>query len=144
VITPTVTLPALIDVNSEGITLTFEGVDADIAELIFQALDFRSIPPTYFSAGTSSVSIKTSKKITFTDKPVPAAPNVTTSVNVDGESILTGADNTMEYSLDGGVSYLKYIDGTVFSIGDIVWIRVAADPTTLYPAGAVTIVEIVA
>jgi hypothetical protein len=67
----------------------------------------------------------------------PAAPNVTAD---DELNVIVGADETMEYSTDGGKTYIRYNPANPPTFdGDVtVKVRVAANDTTGAPAGADT------
>ncbi|NGQ95605.1 DUF4073 domain-containing protein, partial [Brevibacillus sp. SYP-B805] len=71
----------------------------------------------------------------------PAAPNVTAD---DENNVLVGADATMEYSTDGGQTWVAYDEQNVptFEGNVTVQVRVAATQDT--PAGEVTTVDFTA
>lgn len=66
---PTVLIPLKIDVSPNGIKLTIEGLDTDLAELIVAALDFRAKPIQFNSFESSNVVIESTRVIQFVDPP---------------------------------------------------------------------------
>jgi hypothetical protein len=58
-----------IDVSPDGITFTIEGLDTDLAKLIEQAVDFKVEPVEFLSHDSSTVTIKSTKMISFVDRP---------------------------------------------------------------------------
>jgi hypothetical protein len=58
-----------IDVSPDGIKLTIEGLDTDLATLIGEASDFKVEPVEFNSFDSSNVFIKSTKMIQFVDKP---------------------------------------------------------------------------
>ncbi|SPF54051.1 exported hypothetical protein [Candidatus Desulfosporosinus infrequens] len=85
--------------------------------------------------GTPAGAVTT---LSFTTNPgAPAAPAVNAS---DANNVIVGADGTMEYSTNAGVSYTTYNVTTAptFAGNQTVLVRVAANATTGAPAGAVT------
>ena len=71
----TVTAMAKIDISPNGIQITFEGLDKDLADLMYAALSYTmSSTPVYRTFDSSDVLIKSNKVIEFV---VPVVPDPT-------------------------------------------------------------------
>ncbi|SEB27564.1 DUF4073 domain-containing protein [Paenibacillus sp. 276b] len=90
--------------------------------------------------GSETATIGTTIKDTL---PVaPAAPSVT---NDDAKNILIGADASMEFTIDNGVTWISYDEGNppVFPGRVFVDVRVKADPVNQVPPGKTKFVSFV-
>ncbi|AGY47017.1 hypothetical protein CampHawk_139 [Bacillus phage CampHawk] len=65
----TVVSQVAIDVGPEGIRFSFEGMDNDLAELISQAKEFEVIEKGFLTNDSSTLTIRSKKKIAFVDRP---------------------------------------------------------------------------
>lgn len=72
----TLTVNLKIDVNPDGIFLTFEGLDKDLSDLINAGKDYEVVTNEYRTFDTNDVTIRTVKKISFVDRE-PEVPPVT-------------------------------------------------------------------
>lgn len=64
----TVVTSVSIDVSPEGISLTFEGIDSDLANLMFSGKQYVcESKPAYRTYDTSDVVIKTRKALQFVE-----------------------------------------------------------------------------
>lgn len=74
----TVTTVAKIDVGADGVTITLEGLDNDLASLMAKAIDYEVAnggEPEYLTYQNSILTIRTKKALSFVDRveevPVP-------------------------------------------------------------------------
>ena len=65
----TLTLPVKIDIGVNGIVLTFESMDEELARLMEQAGTYESLPIQYHSLGASTLTIQSKKILGFIDRP---------------------------------------------------------------------------
>jgi hypothetical protein len=70
---PTVLTSVKVDINPSGVTLTFEGIDTDLANLLQAAGTFTAQVPVQHSFDTSDLVIKSDKVISFVN-PTPPTP----------------------------------------------------------------------
>lgn len=61
----TVVATAKLDVSPDGVKITFEGLDADLANLMASAQTYTAEPTEYRSYDTCDLIIKTTKVIQF-------------------------------------------------------------------------------
>lgn len=71
----TVTSQVSIDIGPDGIKFSFEGMDNDLAELINQAKEFEVVDKEFYTNDTSSLAIRSKKKIAFVDRPAEDTTN---------------------------------------------------------------------
>ncbi|AYP68631.1 hypothetical protein EalM132_00119 [Exiguobacterium phage vB_EalM-132] len=65
----TVSTVVKIDVSTDGVSLTFEGLDADLASLIANAIDYEVVgAPEYHTYDSSNIVIKSKKSLAFVDR----------------------------------------------------------------------------
>ncbi|OAB26031.1 hypothetical protein PMSD_26090 [Paenibacillus macquariensis subsp. defensor] len=133
------------NVDFDGVTnLIFEGVtdiNGKVTPIVW--IDGTPSSPEDFVTDTKNiltapetVGTQTFWHVAVTPITVPEAPSVTAG---DDKTII-GADDTMEYSTDNGVTYTRYESAKPYHfVGYNVWVRVAADATTGTPAGEVTV-----
>lgn len=60
-----------IDVSPDGIRLTMEGLETDLASLIAEAGGFTALDLVYHTYDSSDVCLLSNKKLAFVDRPVP-------------------------------------------------------------------------
>lgn len=63
----TVTVTAKIDVNPNGVSISFEGIDSDLASLMSKGTPYVCTEPVYRSYDTSDIVIKTRKALQFVE-----------------------------------------------------------------------------
>ena len=68
--TGTLITSAKIDVSPDGIKISIEGLESDLAQLLFQAGKFTVEPTEYRTYDSMDVFITSDKAISFVDKPV--------------------------------------------------------------------------
>lgn len=72
----TVTTVAKIDVSPNGVVITLEGLDMDLAKLMAQAVDYEVLGgEEYLTYQSSILTIRTKKALSFVDRP-PEPPVV--------------------------------------------------------------------
>ncbi|UAV84406.1 hypothetical protein phi18_136 [Bacillus phage phi18] len=64
----TVVSQVSIDIGPDGIRFSFEGMDNDLAELISQAKEFEVVEKGYHTTDSSSLAIRSKKRIAFVDR----------------------------------------------------------------------------
>ncbi len=74
--TATLQVVLKIDVGVDGITMTIDSLDKDLAELIASGKDYEVLPNQYMTYDTDTVTIRSKKALAFTDRPdvVPTTP----------------------------------------------------------------------
>lgn len=66
----TIITPAKIDVSPDGIKISFESIDADLANLIADAGDYTANPAEFTTYDSSDVVMVSKRKLAFVDKPI--------------------------------------------------------------------------
>lgn len=78
---------AKIDINPNGITLTFEGLDDDLATLMYTAKEFEVISKTVRNLNTTDIVVRSKQAIKF----VPRPPQIT------AKPIVLGTDASLTF-----------------------------------------------
>jgi hypothetical protein len=89
----TLTVNLKIDVSPEGVSLTFEGLDKDLSDLINAGKDYEVVTNEYRTFDTNDVVIRTVKKISFVDREPelpPVTPTPDPTPDPDGTETPTG------------------------------------------------------
>jgi len=93
------------------------------------------VTPVAATGTKTGAKVSSAPQGPVTTPDAPEAPNVTAD---DTRNVIVGADETMEYSTDGGLTYTPYDPAhpPVFAGNVTVLVRVKANETTGAPAGA--------